>query len=72
MLLVIKRSHFTKNNVGRETNNYGVYELGNSDDILYIDEGQVYTRLIAHYSDESDSTPGTSFYRVERTGGKRA
>jgi len=31
--------------VSREYDNYGVYELGNDWDILYIGEGKIYTRL---------------------------
>jgi len=70
MPLAIRWSYFTKTNVSRETNHYGVYELGNSDDILYIGEGRVYTRLMAHFSDGSDPVVGASLYRVEYTGGK--
>ena len=70
MPLAIKWSAFNKENVSRESDNYGVYELGNFDDILYIGEGQVYTRLMAHFADGSDPIPGISSYRVEYTRGK--
>ncbi|MCK4434006.1 excinuclease ABC subunit C [Candidatus Bathyarchaeota archaeon] len=70
MPLPIKWSHFNKDNVSREAYHFGVYELGNSDDILYIGEGKVKARLMAHFSDGSDPIPGASFYRVEYTGSK--
>lgn len=70
MPLAIKWSAFNKKNVKRESNNYGVYELGNPNDILYIGEGHVYARLMAHFADGSDPIPGASFYRVEYTGSK--
>ena len=41
MPLAIKWSAFNKNNVRRESDNYGVYELGNVNGILYVGEGQV-------------------------------
>jgi hypothetical protein len=49
MPLAIRWSYFTKDNVSREGDNFGVYELGNDADILYIGEGQVYTRLMCHF-----------------------
>ena len=52
------------------SDNYGVYELGNAYDILYIGEGHVFTRLMAHFADGSDPIPGASLYRVEHTGSK--
>jgi len=70
MPLTIKWSRFTKNNVSRETNNYGAYELGNADGILYIGEGHVHSRLMAHFADGSEPVVGASYYRVEPTGGK--
>ena len=70
MPLAIKWSAFNKENVRRESNNYGVYELGNFSDILYIGEGHVYRRLMSHFADGSDPTPGVSSYRVEYTRGK--
>ena len=70
MPLAIRWSAYTKDNVKREGDNYGVYELGDYDDILYIGEGLVYTRLMSHFADGSDPMPGVSSYRVEYTGGK--
>lgn len=70
MPLSIKWSYFTKDNVARERDEYGVYELGNDSGILYIGEGQVYTRLICHFSQGSEPVVGASYYRVEYTGGK--
>ena len=70
MPLPVRWSLFTKSNVRQETDNYGVYELGNSEDILYIGEGHIRTRLMSHFADGSDPIPGASFYRVEYTGSK--
>ncbi len=70
MPLAIRWSYFTKENVKREGDNYGVYELGNKDDILYIGHGQLYTRLMIHFPDASDPMVGISYYRVEYTGSK--
>lgn len=70
MPLAIRWSYFTKTNVGRETNHYGVYELGNVNGVLYIGEGHVYSRLMAHFADGSEPVVGASYYRVEYTGGK--
>jgi len=70
MPLSIRWSYFTKDNVARESDNFGVYELGNDFDILYIGEGQVYTRLMSHFPQGSEPVVGASYYRVEYTGGK--
>lgn len=70
MPLAVRWSSFTKENVRRESDNYGVHELGSFKDILYIREGHVYTRLMSHFADCSEPTPGVSSYRVEYTGGK--
>lgn len=70
MPLPIRWPIFNKGNVNRETDNFGVYELGNSDEILYIGEGQVYTRLMSHFADGSVPIPGVGLYRMEYTGGK--
>jgi hypothetical protein len=71
MPLAIKWSYFNKDNVTREKDNFGVYELGNDDDILYIGEGQVYTRLMSHFPNSREPVVGASYYRVEYTGGKQ-
>ena len=64
-------SAFTKTNVNRESNNFGVYELGNASGLVhYIGEGKVRDRLLAHFAVGSDPIPGTGYYRVEYTGGK--
>ena len=65
MPLAIRWSAFTKEKVRRESDNYGVYELGNYRDILYIGEGHVKTRLMSHFS----HMPGVSSYRVEYSSG---
>lgn len=70
MPLTIKWSRFTKANVSRETDGYGVYELGNVTGVIYIGEGHVYSRLMSHFPDGIDPIVGASLYRVEYTGGK--
>jgi hypothetical protein len=70
MPLPTRWSYFTKDYVTREGNEYGVYELGNDSGILYIGEGQVYTRLVCHFPQGSEPVVGASYYRVEYTRGK--
>lgn len=70
MPLSIRWSYYTKDNISRESDNYGVYELGNDSGILYIGEGQVYSRLLCHFPQGTEPVVGASYYRVEYTGGK--
>lgn len=73
MPLSIKWSDFTKENVSKEKDNYGIYELGDSvGDILYIGQGIIRNRLMSHFlNNGQDPIPGSSKYRVEYTGGQR-
>ena len=70
MPLLKKWSAFNKINVYRETDNFGVYELGSKLGIIYIGEGHVRSRLLSHFSYGSDPIVGASHYRVEYTSGK--
>ncbi len=70
MPLVLRWSEFTKDRISSEGDEFGVYELGNYSDILYIGEGQVFTRLNSHFPGGSDPMVGISSYRVEYTGSK--
>lgn len=70
MPLVIRWSSFTKDNVSRESDDYGVYELGNVTGVIYIGEGHVYSRLMSHFPDGTAPIVGASLYRVEFSGGK--
>lgn len=70
MPIAVRWSAFTKDNVSRESDNYGIYELGNYDDVFYIGEGHLYTQLMNHFLGGSDPLPGVSSYRVEYTGSK--
>lgn len=66
-----KWSSYTKDSVGRERDNYGVYELGDTNGAVhYIGEGAVKTRLLVHFAGGSDPCPGTKYYRCEYTGSK--
>ena len=64
-------SSYTKDRVGQESNNYGVYEIGNSEEILYIGEGHVKARLLSHFPNRSEPVVGASYYRCDYTGGKK-
>ncbi len=68
--LAFRWSYYTKVNVFRETDGYGVYELGNDREILYIGEGHACSRLMTHFPDSSEPVFGASYYRVEYTGSK--
>ena len=72
MAIAKKWSRNTKDNVRSVANVYGVYELANgSGNIVYIGEGKLRERLIAHLSIRSDPTPGVSYFRYATTGSKR-
>ena len=70
MPLLKKWSTFNKTIVSRETDNFGVYELGNIHGVINIGEGHVRSRLLSHFTNGSDPIVGASYYRVEYTGGK--
>lgn len=64
-------SSYTKENVNLETDNFGVYELANeNNEVIYIGEGQVKTRLMAHFPTGQHPIKGATKYRVEYTGSK--
>lgn len=67
-----KYSTYTKETVkANETDNYGVYQIANSsNDIIYIGEGKVKTRLLRHFPDAREPVVGGSKYRVEYTKSK--
>ncbi len=63
---------FTKENVKREKNTIGVYELANKNDTThYIGEGKVTDRLNSHFIKNSDPIPGTAKFRTGRTNSKK-
>jgi len=72
MPIAKKWSYYTKENVRMEPDNYGVYEIGNSNtgEILYIGEGHVRTRLLVHFPDGSEPVVGANGYRIELTSSK--
>jgi len=68
MPIQAKWSDFTKDNVNKEKDNFGIYELGDtSGDSLYIGRGRVRNRLTSHFLNGSDPIPGSSKYRTEYT-----
>lgn len=67
-----KWSNYTKINVRRVSNVFGMYELADGrGHIIYIGEGKLQDRLIAHFSNGSDPIPGASLFRYTSTGGKK-
>lgn len=71
MPIAKKWSDYKKKNVQDEINLYAVYELGNSEEVLYIGEGQLKVRLMAHFPDGKEPVIGASGYRYELTGSKK-
>jgi len=70
-----KWSYYTKDNVNREDDYFGVYEIGHieSGEVLYMGEGRVRSRLLAHLPDGTryhENVVGANGYRCEYTGSK--
>ena len=73
MPLAIRWSTYTKEAVKTyETDYYGVYEIAHYETgvVLYIGEGQVKKRLLAHFPNGKEPVVGGNVYRVEYTGSK--
>ncbi len=71
MPIAKKWSIFNKENVTEIENVYAVYELAaGSKDVIYIGEGKLRDRLLAHFARGSDPIPGTSYFRYETTRSK--
>ena len=76
MPLAKRWSAFNKEDIKNfESDNFGIYEIGHSatGEILYIGEGKVKARLLAHMPDgkrNHETVVGGDVYRVEYTGGK--
>ena len=63
-------SIFDYEHIDREYDTYGVYELGDADgEIVYIGQGRVRQRLIAHLRDV-EGKPDISYYRCTYCGSK--
>jgi len=63
-------SIFDEENIDREYDTYGVYELGDSNgEIVYIGQGRVRQRLMAHWRDV-EAKPRISYYRCTYCGSK--
>ena len=59
---------FKKLKVRTEPDHYGVYELSDRRcNVLYIGQGKIHSRLLAHFGDGSDPFAGISYYRKEFT-----
>ena len=71
MPIAKKWSSFRKEHIEEVLNVYGVYELADgSKDVIYIGEGKLRDRLLAHVTGGSDPIPGASYSRYEKTGSK--
>lgn len=71
MPLFKKWSDFKKDNVLRESDAFGVYELGdNEGNVLYIGEGRLRSRLNAHFLIGKLPISRAAKYRYEITGVK--
>lgn len=71
MPLAIKWSKFTIENLGRVDPVYGVYELGDKDkNIIYIGQGFLRDRLLAHKISDEPCFKKARYYRFEKTGSK--
>ena len=71
MPIAKKWSRFSKELVKKTSDVYGVYELADgSKDVIYIGEGNLRERLLAHFINGSAPTPGTSYFRYEITESK--
>lgn len=72
MPIAKKFKEYTSEKVRSEDDYYGVYELANSgNEVIYIGEGKIRTRLRAHFPDKRQEVPGAIKYRVEYTKSKR-
>lgn len=72
MPISVKWSTFNKDNISEEPNNYGIYEIGDSNgNIMYIGQGQIGDRLDSHFVNGSHPVGHSAKYRTERTGGKQ-
>lgn len=66
-----KWKHYLKENVKHEPSFYAVYVLADNNlNILYIGEGQLKKRLMAHFPDGAEPVVGASFYKYKLTGSK--
>ena len=72
MSITKKWSRYTKDNIRTIPRVYGVYELSDgSKRAVYIGEGNLHDRLLAHFAAGSDPTPGISYFKYVTTGSKQ-
>ena len=70
MPLAKRWSVFDSDNIEREADTYGCYELGNSrGNIVYIGHGRIRQRLMAHWRNV-ENKPRISYYRCTYCGSK--
>jgi hypothetical protein len=70
-----KWSRYTKDSIVMKSNCFAVYELAHKEtgEILYIGEGRLKNRLLAHFPDQKrpeEIVVGANSYRYELTGSK--
>ncbi|WP_206203928.1 hypothetical protein [Thermococcus sp. GR4] len=62
-------TRFTKQNVQKVSEVYGVYEIANAaKETIYIGSGKLRSRLLAHFPRAPDPIVGASYFRYEKTG----
>ena len=72
MPIAKKWSNFKKENVKEVPDIYGVYELANeAKSTVYIGEGKLRERLLAHFASGRNPIPGVSYFRYEMTKSKK-
>ena len=63
-----KWSKFTKKNVERLKDIFGVYEIADrSKKVIYIGRGRLRSRLLRHFPRGEDPIPGAAYFRVARS-----
>ena len=71
MPIAKKWSNYKKEQVQKVDNVFAVYELADKlNEVIYIGEGKLRERLLAHITSGSDPIPTTSHFRFETTGSK--
>jgi len=66
-----KWSSFTKENVKRIKDIYGVYEIADKyKNVIYVGQGKLRSRLMSHFLNGLDPIPGAAYFRAMPTGNK--
>ncbi|MEM0140162.1 MAG: hypothetical protein QXZ44_06085 [Ferroplasma sp.] len=63
-------SKFNKTSVSTEKDEYGIYEIANKNETLYIGSGKIRSSLMEHFNDGNFPIVGASMYRILYTKGQ--